>query len=149
LEKEQRREMNKLCYNLGIAPDQAISLMEATNFDITMDALRELGDSENKLFSKPVLFKRIAARAVKAYNKDSRNSEQSKEYAKMVKEWQASHNRGFKATKEEIVEQLRDLDASRSLQTCLPRNLPQGFDDLDDEAQDSILLKWGMKLVQQ
>lgn len=145
MEKEQRRELNNLCFKMGIAPDQAINLMENTNFNITIEALYEVEGSQNDLLTKPVLFKRIAARRVTAYNEDSRNSEQSKAYIKMVEQWQASQDRGFKATKEQLAKQLLDLHESRSLQTCLPRNLPKGFEDLDFEVQDSILLKWGMK----
>jgi hypothetical protein len=106
VDKEQRTEINRLCFEIGIGTDKALKLLDGTDFEVTMQVLAEVSQSNNDLLSKPVLFDRIARRARKAYAREANSREQKQDYDEMVRKWEEARGSGYVPDKRTIFNQL-------------------------------------------
>jgi len=130
MEKEQRREINNLCFNMGIMPQKAVDLYSATSFEVTIQVLEEVKQSENDLLTKRVLFNRVAERARKAFARDQKANDQKADYDKMVRKWEQAQENGYVPSKKTIFNQLlvehnagKITDAEYEIGTTLGLNM--------------------------
>ena len=147
MDKEQRRLLDNLAFRTGININKVHELLDDVGYDLTL-AVLEATEAEDT-YSKPLFFNRKAKEARQKAAGARKAARDTKAHERRVAAWEELHKKGFTGTAEELRLQVEDLYQQRLLHDYLPRTVPKGFDELDYEQQEGVLLGLAMKGIKE
>jgi len=91
------------------------------------------------------LFRRLLRNEAENLKQETIMEERSRSQDEMVRQWEEAKESGFVPSKSMLQAQLEQLYTERRLHEIAPRFFPPGYDELDYEQQEGVLLNLGMK----